>query len=180
MLKIRFRIKKKGRVVREKKADLVTNNLRKLLLPLLSKQERASSIYTEKQFVDEDGTGFDALLNAESANLFNYQIASLENSKIAVGSGLADPSFEDYALSVKKAEATLTEVSLLETVVGHEVYVRASITIPEDFAMSEIGLFLRIKDVDGVAHWILIARDTFHPYAVKKDEVYVLEYVYAL
>jgi len=180
MLRIKFRIKKEGEVVRESKLDLVVNNLRKLLLPLLSQQGLVSDLYTEKQLVDEGGTAFNAYLHGETTNLFNYHLATLENAKIALGSGLADPTMEDYALSVKKVENTLTEVSLLIGTITHEVYVRTSVTIPEDFAMCEIGLFLKIKDNTGVEHWILIARDTFHPVDVRKDDVYVLEYVYSL
>jgi len=180
MIRIEFRIKKDGYVIWERSMDLVTNNLRKLLLPLLSQQSLISDLYTEKQLVDENGTVFDAYLHGETTNLFNYHLASLDNAKIALGSGLADPTMEDYALSVKKVENTLTEASLLIGAISHEVYVRTSVTIPEDFAMCEIGLFVKIKDNTGVEHWVLIARDTFHPVDVRKDDVYVLEYVYSL
>jgi len=180
MLQIRFRIEKDGETVRESESDLIVNNLRKLLLSLFGQQSLISDLYWERQLIDEDGVEFDAYLHGELTTLFNYHLADLTNSKIAVGAGLAEPTMEDYALSVKKVENTLIEASLLIGTVRHEVYVRTSITIPESFAMGEIGLFIKIKDKDGVEHWILIARDIFHPLDVRAEDVYVLEYVYSL
>jgi len=155
---------------------MITENFRRLILSLLSKQIRVSDLYGENPLKDENGTVFDAYTNFEGTNLFNYLTGAKEQIKLAVGKGMTQPTKDDYKLEDKVMEVSLEEI-ILEHVNDLDVLtLQSRFYVEQTFKTSETGFFMQIKDVNGTLRWILLNREVFTPVTWRKDFYYFIAF----
>ena len=137
--------------------DLVVKNLRRVLGGLM---QRDCQIIDG--FVDITGTARSLYIWYETTYLFNHEPFGLSYVRMAVGTGTASPTVNDYALQTEVASGT----SPTKTVVwaaDHTVtiYYAMSFTLAEAKDITESGIWFQMDDSAGTPRWFLLARDTF-------------------
>jgi len=140
---------------------MLVDNLRKIIISLMAKKTKVSDLYGTNLLKAEDGTVFDAYVNGETTNLFNYLTPELAHVKIAVGTGRTLPTVEDYKLEAKWLEVDAESIEMEHENTEDSVLYQGRFRAPETKKITEVGLFFLIKDDTGGLRKILVCREVF-------------------
>jgi len=140
-------------------ANLVLDNMSKFLQAFF---RGGIPEITAAGIVDEGGVSRNLYTWAPYAEGYHptYGTTGEYRAKIAIGTGTVSPTRADYALASKYAESTGITVTYITEADGRRTSANAvTITLVTGATISEIGFFLRARDIGTTAAWFLLVRD---------------------
>jgi hypothetical protein len=138
-----------------KDGDIFTRNIVNIWQGLLASQ--SPNVNYKITLTDNSNVQFQAYV-AYCENTASKCFIYPNNVKIAIGTGTAAPSINDYALGAQVASATPSTSESTTSTSGYW-QLTASFSFTQSYSISEFGIYQDFNDYGGATHTVLLNRD---------------------